>query len=205
MLEDLKQIGVLTEKESGQIVESENVKGSFTEDVLDENALEDFAGMLELLLSVVPETTQQQNQLIEECPCGLVLFGDEQPEYLSEKYDGCFVQADASLKYELMKLFSLTAQKALDEGFDEYGQLEDMMTRFTQFRLCTEENISAQDKLFLVLASGIHTEEDKQEFLDQSEKLSHIAQEQQAEFYTSFCEEGEKSIQWMVAQEKIEA
>ena len=207
MLDSLKEIGIIVNGEVDSKLENEDIKLISWESVKDIESLEEFWGCLELVLAELPEEAELQNKLIEECPCGLILFGQgEQPELLSEKYDGCFVKASEGDVPFLMQQLSLMAQEALSKGFDEYGQIEDYITRFTGFHPCDKNIPEEDDRLLMLSGTGIEPgspEEDA--FLEQSKEAYLLAQEKDMEFYSAYSAEGRLGILLWGAKEKIEA
>ena len=205
MLDSLKEIGIIVNGEADPQLESEDIKLMSWDSVADMESLEEFWGCLELVLAEQPEA-DMQDKLIEECPCGLILFGQEdQPELLSEKYDGCFVKAPEGDIPSLMQHLSLMAQEALSKGFEEYGQIEDYITRFTGFHSCEKDVPEENDRLLILSGTGIEPggpEED--DFLEQSKQAYLLSQEKDMEFYSAYSLEGTYGTLLLGAKEKIE-
>ena len=82
-----------------------------------------------------------------------------------------------------MRLFAMLAQQTLEEGFDVFGQLEDIIIRFTNF---THEEPCEDNSLLLWLGSDIlEASQQQQEFLNRAQQLSQEAEEQGIEFFCS--------------------
>ena len=202
MLEELKQIGILIDKNTQCDIVGEDIKlGNM--DQMSKEQLEAFCEPLEVLLVALSENDGRMERLIEECPCALAVFGEEEPEILNEKYDGTFVRVAPCRREKVLEGFAMLMQQTLAEGFEEFGEVEDIISRFTGFSLCEIGDVSEDSSLLLWLGSGILSDsEEKQHFLKKAEEYAALAEESGMEFYCSHSPVGKTSAVLLEAVEK---
>lgn len=180
MIDQLKQVGILYGEGKDCQMTGENIK-SADYSKMSKEEVEEFCQSLEILLAVGIEG--EIDSLIEECPCMLLWFAQSAPEILPEKYDAAFVKTSQKDEQDVVRLFAMLAQQTLEEGFDVFGQLEDIIIRFTNF---THEEPCEECSLLLWLGSDIlEASQQQQEFLGRAQQLSQEAEEQGIEFFCS--------------------
>lgn len=180
MFDQLKQIGILFGNDSDCKVTGENIKSADYSSMSKEQ-LEEFCQSLEILLVV--GVKENVDQLVEECPCMLLWFGQDAPEILGEKYDAAFVKTAQEEQAAVVRAFALLAQQTLEEGFDVFGQLEDIIIRFTNF---TTQEPREEHSLLLWLGCDVaEGSAEQEEFLKKAQQLSEQAEESGIEFFCS--------------------
>lgn len=180
MLEELKQVGILLGQEGFAPIEDSNIKTGFLRQMSREQ-IADFCQPLEVLL--VAGAEPQDEFLIEEAPCALVWFAVEQPELLPEKYDACFVKT-APGEQRLLRAFAYLMQSTLEQGFEEFGQVEDLISRFTGFSADQPD-----EEACLLLWLGTHlvpASAEEEAFCQKAQQLSEQAEKQGLEFYCAY-------------------
>ncbi len=181
MMEALKQVGILYGQKTASPITEENIKTAFFDQMTWEE-VEEFCQPLEILL--VTGVKQEASRLIEECPCALLWFGETAPEILPEKYDAGFVKTNVDNQENVVRAFAMLAQETLQEGFDVFGEVEDIISRFTNF---TNDEVNESHRLLLWLGCGIGIDSSEQEeFLKRAEYFSNTANENGQEFFCSY-------------------
>ena len=181
MLEELKQVGILLGREELAPIEGSNCKTGFLRRMSREQ-IADFCQPLEVLL--VAGAEPQDEALIEEVPCELVWFASEQPELLPEKYDACFVKANPQEQPRLLRLFACLMESTLEQGFEEFGQVEDLISRFTEFSADQPDDDSCL--LLWLGANLVPASAEEEAFCKKAQQLSEEAEEQGLEFYCAY-------------------
>ena len=202
MLEELKQVGIVLGQGGLAPIEDSNIKTGFIRQMSREQ-IADFCQSLEVLL--VAGAEPQDEFLIEEVPCALVWFALEQPEMLPEKYDACFVRTGQGNQQRLLHTFAYLMQSTLEQGFEEFGQVEDLISRFTEF---SDNQPDEESCLLLWLGTNLvpaSAEEDA--FCQKAQQLSEQAEEQGLEFYCAYHtaeSSGQEDCLLLHAKEKMD-
>lgn len=184
MLDALKQVGILLGDGKHAEIKGENVKIGYLSQ-MNKAQLEEFCQPLEILLVLGAE---QEDSLVENCPCALLWFAEKKPAVLEEKYDAAFVKTAPQTEEAVLKAFAMLAQETLSEGFDVFGEVESIVSRFTDFTLVdSAEDDTRKYRLLLWLGSGIGVDSEEQDrFLQISQQLSKEAQRKRTEFFCSY-------------------
>lgn len=115
------------EKERDFQITGENIK-SADYSKMSKEEVEEFCQSLEILLAVGIEG--KIDSLIEEPMYAPVVCSGVYRRFLPEKYDAAFVKTSQKDEQDVVRLFAMLAQQTLEEGFDVFGQLEDIIIRF---------------------------------------------------------------------------